>query len=384
MNNEFFTFNGKQYAIFFDNLVVKILKKENDKFLLLSDQELKEINNVLNSKSGYQYDSEKLLEIINSNGNLKNNNYLCNFLQWLENLIPVDSKENFYNNLRTLKTNLNLDIDFSKPIDQSNLGYQEAAGYDTKENELTMNKGSILETWRIANLTQNPTDFFWKSYSQSLLHELAHMSSSKYDSETGVALCGFDKFPPSNEDDKNRGLTEGFTEIISMAGVPGTVEMASGYYIEACLVNQLIQIIGLEAFLKSYFSNLGTVLLEKELCKIINDPTQSFQLFRSIEINFQIKDLKGKQNILGNIQSVLLDYLKKKCEMLLEKGGIDDATSMLAIYEQMMVTPEKLKMMNKNPDDYDGIIESISKFKNLKEQFNYQVSSEKTESPVSM
>ena len=34
---------------------------------------------------------------------------------------------------------------------------------------------------------------------------------------------------------KSRGLTEGYTEILSMAGVPGTIEISSGYYIEAIL-----------------------------------------------------------------------------------------------------------------------------------------------------
>lgn len=33
------------------------------------------------------------------------------------------------------------------------------------------------------------------------------MSSSNYDVKTGNFLCGFDKFPPEKETDKNRGLT---------------------------------------------------------------------------------------------------------------------------------------------------------------------------------
>ena len=46
------------------------------------------------------------------------------------------------------------------------------------------------------------------------------MSSGKYDHYTKVSCCGFDKYPAEDERDKNRGLTEGFTEIISMVGVP--------------------------------------------------------------------------------------------------------------------------------------------------------------------
>ena len=79
-----------------------------------------------------------------------------------------------------------------------------------------------------------------------------------------------------------------------MAGVPGTIEISSGYYIEECLINQIIQLIGPQVFLKSYFGNKGTVLLEKELRKIIDNEKLAFELFRNIELNYQIKDLNLK------------------------------------------------------------------------------------------
>ena len=36
MNNNFFTLNGKKYVILFDNVRVTILRKENDKLVLLN------------------------------------------------------------------------------------------------------------------------------------------------------------------------------------------------------------------------------------------------------------------------------------------------------------------------------------------------------------
>lgn len=93
----------------------------------------------------------------------------------------------------------------------------------------------MQELWKISQLTSNPKDFYFRQYSQTLLHELSHMASSNYDSETKTSLCGFDKFPTDNESEKNRGLTKGYTEILSMAGVPGTIEISLGYYIEASL-----------------------------------------------------------------------------------------------------------------------------------------------------
>lgn len=116
MNNNFFTLNGKKYVILFGNLRITILRKENDKLVLLNEEEKKEIISILNNKSGYRYDSEKIMQIINSNNALDNKGYLSNFLQWLENIIPLECRENFYNNIKTLKTDLNLDINFSEPI----------------------------------------------------------------------------------------------------------------------------------------------------------------------------------------------------------------------------------------------------------------------------
>lgn len=70
-----------------------------------------------------------------------------------------------------------------------------------------------------------------------------------------------------------------------MAIVPETIEISSGYYIEACLINQLIQIVGNEVFLKSYFSNLGTQPIQEKMNEVINNPIMSFNLFRNIELN---------------------------------------------------------------------------------------------------
>ena len=212
-----------------------------------------------------------------------------------------------------------------------------------------MKENFLRELCRIAQSNANPQDFYWRYYSNTLLHELAHMTSSIYDAETKISLCGFDGFPSENEDDKNRGLTEEFTEIISMAGVSGTMEISSGYYIEACIINQLIQIIGNETFLKSYFSNLGTKPMQERLNEIINNPNISYNLFRSIELNYNIGDINEVQNILGNIQLSILDYLDKKIELLLSDNIVNEASSVLTNYELMMISSEKLKIMQKNP-----------------------------------
>lgn len=368
MNNNYFVYNGEKYIVEYKDKTIIIYKYSNGKIEVLSDEETKRIKLLLNSKYNYIYDSIMLNNLVNKNSEIEKKEYVINFLNWLESIIPEDCRDNFYRNIATLKTTLNIDIDISNYNTNAN-GYSTSAGYNTSNNSLTMNENSLYELWTIAQLNNNPQDFYWRHYSQTLLHELAHMASSRYDSETKISLCGFDKFPAENENDKSRGLTEGFTEIISMAGVPGTIEISSGYYIEASLINQLIQLIGNEVFLKSYFSNLGTKNMQEKLNEIINNPTMSSNLFRSIELNYNIRDINEEQNVLGNIQSSLLDYLDKKIELLLADNKVDEINSILTNYELMIINPEKLKIMQKNSKQYVGVDESIKKFAAIKSKY---------------
>ncbi|MGN0973207.1 MAG: hypothetical protein ACI4OT_00535 [Bacilli bacterium] len=368
MNNIFFTIEGYKYLIMYNNKNFEIYKEIQNEIIKLSEEENNKIRKILNQKYNYIYDSQILNELVNSNDKIENKDYIINILNWLEQIIPENDRSNFYNNIKNLQTQLNLDfLTSEKNIDLSQ-EYSKVGGYNTTENKLIISEEALNNELKIANMTNNPEEFFWRSYTQPLLHELCHMASSKYDSETKISLCGFDIFPPSGEGDKNRGLTEGFTELISMAGVPGTIEIASGYYIEACLINQLIQVIGKDVFLNAYFSNLGTKPIEEKLQGLIDDEDKSFELFRNIELNFQIRDFAEKQNVLGNIQMSILDYLEQKIDLLLSINNTKEINECLTIYEQMLITPEKLNTMNKNPKNYCGLEESLIQFDTIKQK----------------
>ena len=368
MNTNYFIYNGEKYIVQYKNKITTIYKNINGTNELLSSEEVKKITSLLNNKYSYTYDSELLNNLVNGNPNIENKGYVLNFLTWLENIIPEGCRNNFYGNIASLQTTLNTNIDLSKAKTIES-GYSTSAGYNTRSNSLTMNENSLLELWKVAQSNPNPQDFYWIEYAKTLLHELAHMASSKYDYKTKVSLCGFDTYPATKEEDKNRGLTEGFTEIIAMAGVPGTVEIASGYYIEASLINQMMHVIVREVFLKSYFSNLGTMPMQEKLNEIIDDPNMSHNLFRSIELNYNIRHTNEEQNVLGNIQSSILDYFDKKLELLLADNKVDEVSNLLTSYESMLINPEKLKIMKKDPQKYIGVTESIDKFNAIKTKY---------------
>lgn len=135
-------------------------------------------------------------------------------------------------------------------------------------------------------------------------------------------------------------------------------------------------------FLKSNFSNLGTKQLEKKLNEIVNNPDLSYSVFRNIELNFNIRYINNEQNILGNLHSTLLDYLEKKIEILLFEQKQEEINKILDFYQMMLVTPDKLTIMKKNPEHYIGIRESIIKFNTIKEKYYNYVSENKIQDSI--
>jgi len=365
MSSNYFIYNNVKYIIEYNNEKIIIFKEDNNKKELLSEEENTKIKKLLNSKYSYIYNSSIINNLVYQNDNIEKKEYIINMLNWLERIIPQECRNNLYRNLKTLRTELNANVNLDK-LEKSTTRYSTSGGYNTKSNMIVISSAALVGLWDIAKRTNNPQDFYSRHYSQNLLHELVHMASSNYNYETNVSLCGFDVYPALYENDKNRGLTEGFTEIISMAGYPNTVEISSKYYIEECIINQLIQLIGTETVIRSFFSNLGVMPLQLELNKLIDNQEKAYNLFRNIECNYTIRDLAAEQNILGNIQSSLLDYLEVKLDMMVQYSSIEEISDTLKTYEAMLITPNVLKKIGLNPQAYYGLTESVNKFDAIK------------------
>ena len=162
-------------------------------------------------------------------------------------------------------------------------------------------------------------------------------------------------------------------ELIARAESPGTEDIVSPYFIECSLISQLIQVIGIDALQKSYVENKGTELLESELCKLINDEEKAFELFKNIEVNYQLGNDSEKQNILGNIQLTILDYLEKKLEILLVQGKDDEINQIIYIFENMIVTPRTLHAMGIDANNYEGVTDCIIRLAEIKGKYGKQL-----------
>lgn len=362
---DYFIMNNEKIFIEIKDSNIILKKYVNGILTQLNENQKKEIMDELKTKNGYNYDSQILIELMHSNPSLNSNfDYYYNFLSYIEGIIPDKYRTNFYNNLKTLQIELNLDVEPTKNDDSK--FYTTCGGYNTKDNKIVMSPENIRKTKEISKVTNDPNTFFWKHFNKDVLHELFHMASSNYDKETGISLSGFDKYPTNNIYDSNRGLTEGMTEVLACCGIPGTIEIASGYYIEEMFINQLTQIVGTQPLLDSYFGNLGNNLLREKLCEINDDVAKASSLFALIDLNYSLHEKNEEQTILGTVQSKLVDYYSQKILMDIEKGVPEsEIRKSMDIYKNMLVTKDVLNTMKKDPSNYPNLDASIEAYSNL-------------------
>lgn len=367
---DYFIMNNEKIFVEIKDSNIILKKYVNGILIQLKENQKKEIIDELKVKDGYNYDSQMLIELMHSNPSLNCNfEYYYTFLSYIEGIIPERFKSKFYNNLKTLQIELNMDVESKS--DNEERTYVACGGYNTKNNKIVMNPKSVNQIKEVSRTTNDPNTFFWKHFNINLLHELFHMASSHYDRENGISLSGFDKYPADNIYDSNRGLTEGMTEVLSCCGIPGTVEISCGYYIEELFINQLAQIVGTQPLLDSYFGNLGNSLLCKKLCEIDNDTSKAASLFTLIDLNYSLHEKNTEQTILGTIQSRLVEYYSQRILMEIENGALEEEIrKSMNIYKNMLVTKDVLNAMKKDPSNYPNLDESIEAYNYLEIEVN--------------
>lgn len=381
MKKCYFIIHGIKFIFIYDNGKRKILKEENGQLLPLSPEEQEVIDKIFTYDNGYiYYMSKKLGQIILENNNLDADLHIYRLLEWLEQIIPEDSRENFYRNLSTLQIHQNLDAMNDEQVDEFKGG--TTANYNAQTNTITVNRNYISSLWKVAQTTNNPQAYFEKVYYETLLHEMTHMASTKYDPETEICYSGFDTFPGIGFNDRNVGLTEGMTEIVAMSGIPDTNESKSGYYIEESLVNQIILTIGNEEVIRSYFSAAGVDGIKHKLSEFgLSDMGASY-LLNLIECNYMIRQETSDYltDSLSVIQSTLLNCFEVKCNREINSPSFDrkNLEALFNRYESMLVNPSVLQQNGLNPNHYAGLEKNIEKFYSLRNKYLPELDIEKS------
>lgn len=367
--NTFFYLNGIKYIVKYIDKKIIYYKEVNNSIIEISKEEQESINKILSKEDKFVYNSEFLNDLISENKDINNNQIIKELLEWLEKLIPIDCRENLYRNIPTLEVDLHLDYYVNGDKEEISKGFTGAAGYNTYYNKINIPTNKLGELKSVSEYSKNPSNFYWINYWETFLHELTHMSSTRFDYDNNISYCGFDTCPENDVEDINNGLTEGFTEMIALAGVQTNTDLASGYYVEACIINQLILLIGNEVFFESYFGNKGINNIKQKLHELINDEDKSFELFRNIELNYHIEHLNEPQNVYSNIIHSLLDYLERKIDTLFGNNEFDQISNLLINFEAFLLTPEKITFRKENVDNYVGLEEVLERFNSLKANY---------------
>ena len=173
------------------------------------------------------------------------------------------------------------------------------------------------------------------------------------------------------------------TEIVAMAGVPGTLRITSGYYIEALLVNQIILTIGIEEVIHSYFSAAGVDGIKHKLSEFGLSDSEASYLLNLIECNFMVRKTQSTDyltNALSEIQSTLLNCFEVKCNREINSPGFDrkKLESLFSSYKSMLVTPSVLKLKGLNSNHYTGLEENMEKFYSLRNKYLPELDIEKS------
>lgn len=371
---DYFIINQEKIYIDYKEDKLIFSKYVNDELIELSEEEKNELLNSLKLDDKYMYDSQRLIELMNSNPLLSDSfkltpnfvvsfDYCYDLLSYVEQIIPEKYRSIFYNNIKTLKIELKEKIHLKKEVADNAFAY-----YNREDNTIVIIKERIDEFIESVKLIDDYEKWVYAKVTVTLLHELFHAASSNVD------VAGFDS--NSNPGLVIKGLTEGMTDRLayltaSFIGIKPEMMLPNGYFIELLIVDQLMLIIGPQPMIDSYFGNLGVEPLCDKLSEI--DDFNAKYLFTLIELEYSLR-MKGnndERTTLGSIQEKLVDYFSKVILKDIE-NGLEEETirEKIIFYKGSLITKELLSKMQLNPDNYINLNISLEKFENFESELN--------------
>ncbi len=288
-------------------------------------------------------------EILNSNTSLRKS--LGPFIEVLYDVqknIPFNLRHHFYNNLSTLKIELNLDK--TKPL--KNFGCLGV--YDCYYNKVILDPTFIKK-----NLKKNEIDLkLFEDYIRlCLYHEFMHMASAKKEHE--ICYSGFSKYPVNLGDHYSRALTEGYTEYLAYSNYHIYNHF---YYIDMKIANMFMCILGNDLLAYSYYNILGTTLLENELKKICpNEDTD--KLFETINLRYSEKYNEENVYFIPIIQNILVNiFIEKINNDILNGITYEELMSCVNFFKKSLITTNGLKNNYTRYRNFPNLSKSLGQF----------------------
>ncbi len=286
-------------------------------------------------------------EIIKNNNNLQLSSAMISYLRTLEQIIPIDLRDNFYRNLQDVKVVFDKEI-----LDNKN---RSGGKYDCKTNTIYLDRKFIIDDLKKAGLEEADIS---KTVDQVFLHEFIHMSSAYYDKENDTFIQGFEK----KGEETNGGLDEGTTELLSLSIVQPRYNVFSSYTLQYIICSQLFHLIGQENYLRGYYSGTQTKLIDDGLNHLINNVDFSHDYLREIESLHILINSPYESDSLYLIQDKMLDYLKAKLATLANQDEID---LLINQFKSLLITNDNISRLCYNKDKYIKLEKNEKKFNKI-------------------
>ena len=261
----------------------------------------------------------------------------------VEKSIPFNLRYNFYNNLSTLKVQLNLDK--TKILKN----FYSLGIYDAKENKIIIDSYAIKKFLKKNNIN---VIYFNKYINLFLYHEVMHMASSKKDGN--IYYSGFDKYPVNITELYSRSLTEGYAEYLACSyyNINNNFINNNFYYIDMKITNMLMCILGKDVIAYSYYNTLGVALLIQKLKEIC--PNEDInKLFKNINYRYSERFNEDNVYFIPLIQNILVNIFIAK----INNDSINGIT-----YEELMPF---INFFKESLITYSGLKNNYSHFRNL-------------------
>ena len=288
-------------------------------------------------------------EILNKNTSLRKS--LGTFTEVLydaEKSIPFNLRYNFYNNLSTLKVQLNLDK--TKPLKN----FCSFGIYDAKENKIIIDSYVIKKFLKKNNIN---VIYFNKYINLFLYHELMHMASSK--EEGNICYSGFDKYPVKFGEPYSRSLTEGYTEYLACSYYNTFNHF---YYIDMKITNMLMCILGNDVIAYSYYNTLGVALLIQKLNEICPNEDVD-KLFETINYRYSERFNEDNVYFIPLIQNILVNiFIEKINNDILSGVTYEELMPCINFFKESLITYNGLKKNYPHFKNLPNLNESLIKF----------------------
>ena len=290
-----------------------------------------------------------LREILNKNTSLRKSlGPFTMVLYDVEKSIPFNLRYNFYNNLSTLKVQLNLDK--TKILKN----FYSFGIYDAKENKIIIDSFAIKIFLKKNNIN---VIYFNKYINLFLYHELMHMASSKKDGN--IYYSGFDKYPVNITELYSRSLTEGYTEYLACSYYNINNNF---YYIDMKITNMLMCILGNDVIAYSYYNTLGVALLIQKLKEIcLNEDID--KLFKNINYRYSERFNEDNVYFIPLIQNILVYIFIVKINNDSINGiTYEELMPFINFFKESLITYNGLKKNYPHFRNFPNLNESLINF----------------------